>query len=97
MSQQKYRVIQWMTGDVDIESIMATDADCVFYTPIIMNVETVCRILRSGKNVVTTRGFLHPTEDFREGGDQTDVCDAVPGRLTHLDLGLIRPRGLVRK
>jgi hypothetical protein len=26
-----------------------------------------------------------------------DVCDAPPGWLTHLDLGLIRPRGLVRK
>ena len=25
-----------------------------------------------------------------------DVCDAAPGWLTHLDLGLIRPRGLVR-
>ncbi len=26
-----------------------------------------------------------------------DVCDAAPGWLTHLDLGLVRPRGLVRK
>ena len=26
-----------------------------------------------------------------------DVCDSPPGWLTHLDLGLIRPRGLVRK
>lgn len=26
-----------------------------------------------------------------------DVCDAEPGWLTHLDLGLIKPRGLVRK
>ena len=26
-----------------------------------------------------------------------DVCDAAPGWLTHLDLGMIRPRGLVRK
>jgi hypothetical protein len=25
-----------------------------------------------------------------------DVCDAAPGWLNHLDLGLIRPRGLVR-
>jgi hypothetical protein len=24
------------------------------------------------------------------------VCDAPPGWLNHLDLGLIRPRGLVR-
>jgi hypothetical protein len=26
-----------------------------------------------------------------------DVCDAAPGWLTHLDLGLVQPRGLVRK
>src|SRR5690349_18054000 len=38
----------------DIESIIATNADCVFYTPIIMDTDTVCRLLRSGKNVVTT-------------------------------------------
>ena len=43
------------------------DADCVFYTPIIMDVDTVCRLLRSGKNVVTTSGFFHPTETFARG------------------------------
>ncbi len=26
-----------------------------------------------------------------------DVCDAAPGWITHFDLGLVRPRGLVRK
>ncbi len=26
-----------------------------------------------------------------------DVCDAPPGWITHFDLGLVRPRGLVRK
>ena len=46
----------------DVESIIAMDADCVFYTPIIMDVDTVCRLLRSGKNVVTTSGFFHPSE-----------------------------------
>jgi hypothetical protein len=32
----------------DIESVIAMDADCVFYTPVIMDVETVCRLLHSG-------------------------------------------------
>ena len=49
----------------DIESIVAMDADCVFYTPIIMDVDTVCRLLRSGKNVVTTSGFFHPDRGLR--------------------------------
>ena len=53
----------------DIESIIALDADCVFYTPIIMDVDTVCRLLRSGKNVVTTSGFFHPSPDFHEPGE----------------------------
>jgi hypothetical protein len=54
----------------DIESIVGMDADCVFYTPVIMDTETVCRLLRSGKNVVTTTGFFHPTTDFREGASR---------------------------
>lgn len=50
----------------DVESIIALDADCVFYTPpIIMDVDTVCRLLRSGKNVVTTSGSSIRRRTFR--------------------------------
>ena len=52
----------------DIDAIVAMDADCVFFTPIIMDTETVCRLLRSGKNVVTTSGFFYPTADFAADG-----------------------------
>lgn len=129
MSDRKYRVIQWMTGDVgqvgvrhfaqspvfdlvgvlvhsqdkvgrdageiagvaptgvvatdDVESIVALDADCVFYTPVIMDVDTVCRLLRSGKNVVTTSGFFHPTEDFRDGGEQIRAACRDGGTSFH--------------
>src|SRR6478752_5422901 len=54
----------------DIEAIVAMDADCVFYTPIIMDTDTVCRLLRSGKNVVTTSGFFYPTADFAADGEK---------------------------
>jgi hypothetical protein len=57
-----------VTATDDIESIIALDADCVFYTPVIMDTDTVCRLLRSGKNVVTTSGFFHPSPEFAEGG-----------------------------
>ena len=57
-----------MAATDDIESIVAMDADCVFYTPIIMDTETVCRLLRSGKNVVTTSGFFYPSKDFADDG-----------------------------
>ncbi|OBJ83650.1 dihydrodipicolinate reductase [Mycobacterium asiaticum] len=58
----------------DIDSVVATDADCVFYTPIIMDVETACRLLRSGKNVVTTSGFFHPSRDFREDAAKIEAA-----------------------
>ncbi|MGE2833686.1 dihydrodipicolinate reductase [Mycobacterium sp. SMC-4] len=61
----------------DIEAVIATDADCVFYTPVIMDVDTVCRLLQSGKNVVTTSGPYHPTEQFRDAGDRIRAaCEA---------------------
>ena len=60
----------------DVDSMVGLEADCVFYTPIIMDVDTVCRLLRSGKNVVTTSGFFHPSPDF-EGPAQLirAACD----------------------
>lgn len=126
---EKYRVIQWMTGDVgqvglrhfadnpvfdlvavlvhtpekvgkdagdiigigptgivatdDVESVMATEADCVFYTPIIMDVDTVCRLLRSGKNVVTTSGFFHPSKYFREEANKIEAACRDGGTSFH--------------
>ena len=44
--------------------------------------------------------MAHPGYDWTAMGAINaipDVCDAAPGWFTHLDLGLIRPRGLVRK
>ncbi len=54
----------------DVDAVLALDADCVFYTPIIMDVATVLRILRSGKNVVTTSGFFYPSPNFTDPGEQ---------------------------
>ena len=46
-----------VTATDDIDAVRAIEADCVFYTPVIMDVDTVCALLRSGKNVVTTSGL----------------------------------------
>ncbi len=67
----------------DVESVIAMNADCVFYTPVIMDTDTVCRLLRSGKNVVTTSGFFYPTEDFRDGGEQIRAACADGGTSFH--------------
>ena len=55
------------TGDA--EEVLALDADCVLYMPLpascsggdpASDVETICALLSSGKNVVTTTGFVYP-------------------------------------
>ncbi len=73
----------------DIDSIVAMDADCVFYTPIIMDTETVCRLLRSGKNVVTTSGFFYPTADFAADGEK--IRQACQDGGTSFHAGGIHP------
>ncbi len=67
----------------DIDSVIAMDADCVFYTPIIMDVDTVCRLLRSGKNVVTTSGFFYPSPDFAADADTIRAACADGGTSFH--------------
>lgn len=68
----------------DVDAIVALEADCVFYTPVIMDVDTVCRILRAGKNVVTTSGFFfHPSTDFAEYGDEIRAACQDGGSSFH--------------
>ena len=44
----------------DIETILALDADCVLYSPLLGQTDEVVRLLRSGKNVVTPVGWFYP-------------------------------------
>lgn len=67
----------------DVDSMISLEADCVFYTPVIMDVDTVCRLLRSGKNVVTTSGFFHPSSDFRDDGDRIRAACRDGGTSFH--------------
>jgi hypothetical protein len=46
----------------DAEAILATPADCVHFTPARQDIDMVCRLLRSGKNVVSALGPFYPTE-----------------------------------
>ena len=52
------------TGDVD--ALLATDADCVLYSPFMADPKVVAAILRSGKNVVTPLGWFYPPTEERE-------------------------------
>src|SRR5438270_13298945 len=40
----------------DVDALLATDADCVIYAPMLADHAVVERILRSGKNLVTPVG-----------------------------------------
>ena len=59
------------------DAIIALDADCVVYMPAYTNWEQVCRILASGKNIVTARGeFLHPDAmDPQKRADVEAACE----------------------
>jgi 2,4-diaminopentanoate dehydrogenase len=49
-----------VTATTDVDAILELDADCVNYAPLYADVETMCRILASGKNIVTPCGFVYP-------------------------------------
>ena len=44
----------------DAGALLALDADCVNYAPLHADVDEMCRILRSRKNIVTPVGFAYP-------------------------------------
>lgn len=43
-----------------VDEILAMDADCVSYMALWTDVDLICRMLESGKNVVTTTSMLYP-------------------------------------
>jgi 2,4-diaminopentanoate dehydrogenase len=49
-----------ITASADVDRVLAIDADAVVYTPRLTDVDEVCAILASGKNVVTTAFLFHP-------------------------------------
>jgi 4-hydroxy-tetrahydrodipicolinate reductase len=77
-----------------VDAMIATDADCVVYMPAYTNYDEICRILASGKNVVTARGeFLHPAalkpehrarveEACRQGGTSIHSTGSSPGFIS---------------
>ena len=46
-----------------MDEILALDADCVVYSPLLPNEDEVVALLRSGKNVVTPVGWVYPDLD----------------------------------
>ena len=74
----------------DAEQIVALDADCIFFARLGQDLDMVCRLLRSGKNVVSSVGPFFPTERSRaqfdmieaacrDGGTSFHGCGVHPG------------------
>ncbi len=74
----------------DIDKILALDADCVVYSPLLPDEAQVIALLRSGKNVVTPVGWVYPDlqasgailEACREGGSTLHGTGIHPGGIT---------------
>src|SRR5690349_14235968 len=79
-----------VTATNSIDEILAMDADCVLYAPLMPNPKEVAAILRSGKNVVTPLGWFWPSAEERvrmepaalEGGVTLHGTGIDPGGAT---------------
>ena len=81
-----------VAATTDIDALLALDADCVMYSPLLPDDEVVRRILRSGKNVVTPVGWVYPDrqsppvqaieEACRAGGVTLHGSGIHPGGIT---------------
>jgi hypothetical protein len=72
-----------------IDEILAMDADCVIYAPMIPSADEVAALLRSGKNVVSPVGWFYPPE--HEAAPLREACAA--GGVTLHGTG-INPGGI---
>ena len=79
------------TGDVD--ALLAVDADCVVYAPIMADRKQVVRILESGKNVVTPLGWFYPFEAM----DTSEIEAACTRGASTLHGTGIHPGGITER
>jgi hypothetical protein len=67
----------------DVEKLMALDADCVFFAGLVKDLDLYCRLLRSGKNVVSSAGPFIPTERYKAQFDQIEAACRDGGTSYH--------------
>jgi 4-hydroxy-tetrahydrodipicolinate reductase len=81
----------------DVDALVATDADCVLHMPSAWDLDELCRLLASGKNVVTTCSELfHPASGLpadvvarldaacAAGGSSLHGTGSSPGFITEV-------------
>jgi hypothetical protein len=77
----------------DVDALLALDADCVLYSPLLAKPEEVVRILESGKNVVTPLGWFYP---FRSASAASMEAACRKGGVTLHGTG-IHPGGITER
>jgi 2,4-diaminopentanoate dehydrogenase len=83
-----------ITATSSIDEVLALDADCVMYSPLIPKDEEVIAILRSGKNVVTPVGWVYPDPDSAR---HQAVADAAVEAGVTLHGSGIHPGGITER
>ena len=83
-----------VAATTDIAALLATDADCVMYSPLLPDDAVVAAILRSGKNVVTPVGWVYP--DRSNPGVAAIEAAALAGNVTLHGSG-IHPGGITER
>src|SRR3954452_16926749 len=76
-----------VTATSSIEEILATEADCVLYSPLMPNPKEVAAILRSGKNVVTPLGWFWPSAEEKARMEPAALEGVVPLHGPGIDPG----------
>jgi hypothetical protein len=67
----------------DADATIALDADCIYYAPLRSDLDTVCRVLRSGTNVVTPAGYFYPTPSTAADFDALQRACVEGGTTLH--------------
>ena len=83
-----------VAATTDVDELLAADADCVMYSPLLPDDAVVAAILRSGKNVVTPVGWVYP--DRRKPAVAAIEAAALEGGVTLHGSG-IHPGGITER
>ena len=70
-----------VTATNDVDTLLALDADCVIYAPLLPDTAEVVRILESRKNVVTPLGWFYPKSVG--GADEVEAACRRGGVTLH--------------
>ena len=71
----------------DVEKIIALEADCVLFAPIITDVDIICRLLRSGKNVISPAGPFLPNPYFPAEAEKIEAA-CREGKVSYYSCGV---------